>query len=133
MLNRNELIIKLFLALYLVSICVYICVSWSCAYMVYVFVFSCFPCYFWCWQWLRHSVYLPFQCLIRRIDSIYNCSPCEVSVPNITVSSHSFLAEFVDWYMYVYMYFWERRRCCVTIWFYNFREKFLCHDTLTFY
>ena len=59
--------------------------------------------------------------------------PREVDVPYKTALSHGLLTGFTDWYMYVYMYCWERRRCRVTIRFYNFREKWLGHDTLNFY
>ena len=41
--------------------------------------------------------------------------------------------EFVDLYMYVYMYFWEKRHRCVTLWLSIFREKWICNDTLSFY
>ena len=50
-----------------------------------------------------------------------------------TLLSHGLLNEFVDWYMYVYMYFWERQPRCVTLWFSVFREKRIGHDYLPFY
>ena len=59
-LKINDLIITLFHYLYLLSICVYICVSWIFTYMVYVYVFSSFPCYFLDWKWLCHYVYIPY-------------------------------------------------------------------------
>ena len=38
----------------------------------------------------------------------------------------------VNWYMYLYMYWRERQYHCVTLWFYVFGDKWLCHDNLTF-
>ena len=98
-----------------------------------VYVFLCFICYFWDWQWLRHSVYIPYYSLIRRIECIYNRFPCEVAVPYKNALSHGLLTGFADWYMYVYMYLWEKRRCRLTVWLYVFGEKWICHDTLNFY
>ena len=69
------------------------------------------------WQWLRHYGYLPYQGLIRRICSLYNWYPCEVAVPYKTSLSHGLLTGFADWYMYEYMYLWEKRPRCLTFWF----------------
>ena len=35
-------------------------------------------------------------------------------------------------YMYVYMYLWEKRPCCVNLWFSIFGEKWPFHKTITF-
>ena len=50
-----------------------------------------------------------------------------------TTLLHGLLTGFEDWYMYVYMYWWDKRPCCVTIWFHIFEYKLLGHDTLNFY
>ena len=50
-----------------------------------------------------------------------------------TVLFHGLLAGFVNWYMYVYMYFWDRWYHLVTVWIYIFGDKWIFHKTLTFY
>ena len=68
-----------------------------------------------------------------------------------TVLSHGFLIWFADWYMYVYIYWEKTLSCnrlviwfqremtwswptyfCLTVWFYIFGAKWLCHDAHTF-
>ena len=80
------------------------------------------------------SFYLsPIQILIRWIESIYNHPLCEVAVLYKTLLSHGLLTGFSDWYMYIYMYGWERWRHHVIVWLYVFGEKWLDNETLTFY
>ena len=43
------------------------------------------------------------------IDSIYNSYPCDISMSHKTLLSHVLQTGFAYWYMYVYMYLWERR------------------------
>ena len=50
-----------------------------------------------------------------------------------TVLSHGLLKGVVNWYMYVYMYCWERQTCNLNLWFSIFGEKWLGHDFLNFY
>ena len=45
---------------------------------------------------------------------------------------HGLLNGLVDWYLYVYMYGWNRQLRCVTVWLYVFGYKLLFHDTITF-
>ena len=71
--------------------------------------------------------------MIRHIESIYNLLPCEFSLPYKTELLNGLLTGFEYWYRYVYMYCLERKNRCVTLWFYNFVDKWLCHNNLTFY
>ena len=49
-----------------------------------------------------------------------------------TALSHGLMTAFLDLYMYVYMYGWERLFCCVTVWLYFFGENYLVMALLLF-
>ena len=97
---------------------------------IYIFMFSLFffgleNYYFFCLSpvlrfnkvdWF-YSQSLP----VRGLCTVYNC---------VIVRSPYWVE---DWYMYVYMYFWDIRRCHVTVRFYNVRDKLIGYDTLNFY
>ena len=129
-LKRNDLFIKIFLELYLVSIyveymymCVHICIMNLYA-RVCKYVCSCFTCYFWDWIWLRHSIYLPYKCLRRRIDSIYNRSPCEVAVPlRLSCQMVSRLGLRIDIYICIYVFLRETTSSCNLLDLYFWREN----------
>ena len=70
-------------------------------------VCSCFTCHFWDWEWLCHSIYLPNQGLIRRIDSIYNHSPLSLLNHQDCVFTRSPYWVWGLIYIYGYMNFWE--------------------------
>ena len=66
--------------------------------------------------------------------NIFTISPCVMFLYCYkTTLLHGLLTGFEDWYMYVYMYWWDKRPCCVTIWLYISEYNLLGHDTLTFY
>ena len=73
----------------------------------------------------RLSVHLIYFWLY--LQSLLVCA-----VPYKTALFPDLLTGCTNWYMYVYIHFWEKQPSCVTIWFYNFGKKWLGHDTLMF-
>ena len=93
------------------------------------YVFLCFPCY--SLLTMTASFYLY---TILRFNKAYwfylQSLPVRFSVPYKTELLNGLLTGFADWYMYVYMYFWERRPCHVIFWFYIFGDKMTFFVTL---
>ena len=77
--------------------------------------------------------YLSSILIFIKTDLFYLQPPCEVILMYKNVLYHSLLIWLTDWYMYVYMYFWERQKIHLTVRFFGFGEKWLCHNPLTFY
>ena len=124
-LKRNNFVIKLFLALYSDSIYVeymYIFVHMfimnihinACEY-----VFSCFPCY-WGWK-MTSSFWLSPILRFNKAYWLYLQSLLLWAFCNFL--SHDLLNVVVDWYMYVYVYFWGRQPRRLTLWFHIFEEN----------
>ena len=135
MLNINNLIIKLFLALYLLimynfCICIYVGTyvnheyerTWLC---ISIFMFSLlFGIYNYCVIML-----IP----VRSFNKVYWFYLQLLPVWGFcTIIRLHYLAVswlgFVDLYMYVYMYFWDKWPLRVTLWLYIFGEKWIFHD-----
>ena len=81
-------------------------------------VYKMYPrfCLHWKFHWYRFWS-------VRQIDYIYNSSPCEVSVLYNNALLHGLMYRFMDLYMYVNIYGWDRRCCDVNIWLYIFGDK----------
>ena len=132
MLERSDLIIKIFIALYLVSICVYICVSWICTYMVAHIYFHVFLVIFGI-DYDYVILFIYHNKVKKGGLNIFSIAPCVRLLYHYkTDSLHGLLNGFTDLYMYVHMYCWEKIPPCVTVRFCNFRDKWLGHGTLTF-
>ena len=83
MLNINDLVIKLFLDLYLVSIYVKYVYMRVHIFIMYIHVNACeylFLC-FTCYLGLTMNVGFCLSPILRHIDYIYNCSPFDIDVP----------------------------------------------------
>ena len=61
--------------------------------------------------------------LIRQI-ALFTTASCQRLLYSYkTALLHGLFIEFLDWYIYEYMYCWEIRNFCVTVWFYFFWAK----------
>ena len=94
---------------------------------------SCFPCYLVCT--ITEAFFLSPILRFNNASWFYLQSlPVWLCCTVIILRYFAvFWLGFADWYMYVYMYFWEKQPCCVTLWTSVFEEKLLCCRYLTFY
>ena len=111
--------------------CVYMCIMNLHVYgmCIYIFMFSLYllglitTMSFYLYPILRFN---KADCLYLQSLSVGGC--CTVWDCVIARSPECV----ADWYMYLCMYFGEGRRFSVTVRFYYFREKWICHNILIF-
>ena len=136
MLKRNYLVVKIFLAMYLVHIYVeymYLCVSWICTYVlvnisIHVLLVI---------LGLKMTTSLYFSPILRsnkanwfhlKLLSVWSCFTIENEL------LHGTQTGFEDWYICIYIFIAERDDLVVYPFGSLFLErKWLCHEYSTFY